>query len=128
MAIKSILKPEGSVLLGGVTVLMVLALYGKTLPNTAMMHATAANDVNLEAGRKKATITAEALLGTISLITRDANVFILGGLTIIALDWHTRHANSTSPTTGELVSDAQVNRQLRVVSVAYWLSKEYPLP
>ncbi len=118
MAIKSILKPEGSVLLGGVTVLMVLALYGKTLPNTAMMHATAANDVNLEAGRKKATITAEALLGTISLITRDANVFILGGLTIIALDWHTRHANSTSPTTGELVSDAQVNRQLSVVSVA----------
>lgn len=118
MPIKSVLKPEGSVLLGGVTVLTVLAIYGKTLPNTAMMHATQANDVNLESGRKKATITAEVLLGAISLITRDANVFILGGLTIIALDWHSRHANATSPTTGELVSDSNMNRQLSVVPTA----------
>ena len=118
MAIKSVLKPEGSVLLGGITVLTVLAVYGKTLPTTAVMHATAANDDNLEAGRKKATITAEVLLGAISLITRDANVFILGGLTIVALDWHARHANAASPSTGELVSEGQPNRQLSVVPVA----------
>jgi hypothetical protein len=118
MAIKSILKPEGSMLLGGVTVLMVLAVYGKTLPTTAIMHATAPNDMNLEAGRKKATITAEVLLGAISLITRDANIFILGGLTIIALDWHARHANAASPVTGELTSETQTNRQLSVVPVA----------
>lgn len=118
MAIKSVLKPEGSVLLGGVTVIMVLAIYGKTLPNTAVMHATGANDSNLESGRKKATITAETILGAISLITRDANVFILGGLTIIALDWHARHANATAPDTGELVSDSTVNRNLSVVPVS----------
>lgn len=118
MAIKSILKPEGSMLLGGVTVLTVLAVYGKTLPNTAMLQATQANDSNVEAARKKATITAEIILGTISLLTKDANVFILGGLTIIALDWHTRHANASAPDTGELVSGANMSRNLSVVPVA----------
>jgi hypothetical protein len=118
MTIKSVLKPEGSVLLGGVTILMVLAVYGKTLPNTATLHATQANDTNVEAARKKATITAEILLGAVSLITRDANVFILGGLTIIALDWHTRHANATDNTTGDLVSDVNMNRNLSVVPTA----------
>lgn len=118
MALKSILKPEGSVLLGGVTVVMVLAVYGKTLPSTAVMHATAANDSNLEASRKKATITAEVLLGALSLITRDANIFILGGLTIVALDFQARHANAAAPDTGELVSETTMNRQLSVVPAA----------
>jgi hypothetical protein len=115
MAIKSILKPEGSVLLGGVTVLMVLAIFGKTLPPTAVMHATPANDDNLESARKKATITSEIILGAISLMTRDANVFILGGLTVIALDFHARHANATAPDTGKMVSDPSYDRKLSVV-------------
>src|SRR5579862_4116155 len=105
MQIKSILKPEGSVLVGAVTVVTVVAIYGKSLPDTATMHATQANDRNLDAARKKATLTSIGIIGAISLITRDVNVFILGGLTTVALDYHCRHANATSPTTGELVSD-----------------------
>lgn len=115
MSIKSILKPEGSILVGGVTVITVVAIYGKSLPDTATMHATQANDRNLDSARKKATLTSIGIMGAISLLTRDVNVFILGGLTVVALDFQARHANVTSPTTGELVSDGGYGAQLSVV-------------
>lgn len=118
MAIKSILKPEGSVLMGGVTVIMVIALYGKSLPSGAVMQATRANDQNIEAARKKATWTSVGLVSIISLLTRDANIFILGGLTTVALDFHARHANASAPDTGMLVSEATPSRGLSVVPAA----------
>jgi hypothetical protein len=104
MAIKSILRPEGSITMGAATAIMVYAVFNQSLPNTAVMHATPANDINLEAGRKKATLTSAGLLAVVSLVTRDVNVFILGGVTLIALDFNSRHANASSPDTGKLVS------------------------
>jgi hypothetical protein len=102
VAFKTILKPEGSVVAGIATGIMVWAVYDRSLPDAATMHATKAHDINIEAGRKKAVYTSAALLGVVTLITRDHNVFILGGAVLIALDWHTRHANVTNPDTGKL--------------------------
>ncbi|SRR5579871_5667741 len=104
-------------LMGGVTVITVIAIYGKSLPDAATMHATQANDMNIDSARKKATITSVGIVGVISLLTRDANVFILGGLTTIALDFHARHANASAPT-GGLVSDQGYGAQLSVVPTA----------
>jgi hypothetical protein len=104
MAIKSILKPQESVVSGIATGVLVYAIYNQSVPNTAVMHATPANDINIEAGRKKATWTAAGVLAGVTLLTRDANVFILGGIVLIALDWHTRIANASAPDTGKLVS------------------------
>jgi hypothetical protein len=104
MAIKSILKPQESVVSGIAVGVLVYAIYDRALPNAAVMHATPANDINLEAGRKKATLTSAAVLAGITLLTRDANVFILGGIVLIALDFHARIANASSPETGQLVS------------------------
>lgn len=107
MEFKSILKPEGSIGIGIATMVTVYAIYDRSLPSASVMHATAANDINIEAGRKKATLTSAAVLGVITLLTKDVNVFILGGVTLFALDFHARHANASSPTTGQLVSPAQ---------------------
>jgi len=115
MEFKSILKPEGSIGVGIGTMVMMWAVYDRALPDAATMHATSANDINIEAGRKKATYTAAGLLGAITFLTRDVNVFILGGVTLFALDFHARHANAASPATGQLVSD-QSYGQLRSVS------------
>lgn len=115
MEIKSILKPEGSMAIGLGTAVTMYAIYDRSLPDAATMHATDANDINIEAGRKKATLTATAVLGIITVLTKDINVFILGGVTLFALDFHARHANATHPQTGMLVSDANYG-QLRSVS------------
>lgn len=104
MAWKSILKPEGSVAMGIATGVLVYAVYDRALPDAATMHATKPYDVNIEAGRRKAGWTAAGVVAAVSLLTRDANVFILGGVVLVALDVHARHANVTDPSTGSLVA------------------------
>lgn len=116
MEFKSILKPDGSIALGIATAVTVYAIYDRSLPDAATMHATDPNDINIEAGRKKATLTAAALLGTITLLTKDVNIFILGGVTLFALDFHARHANASNPVTGALVSQPEAYGKLRSVS------------
>jgi len=103
---KSILKPDGSVTLGMATAITVWAIFDKSLPDTATIHATDPGDINVEQARKKAVYTSAAVLGIVTLMTKDVNVFILGGVVLFALDMHTRHANASSPATGALVSVA----------------------
>jgi len=95
---------------------MVYAIYDRSLPDSATMHATGANDINIEAGRKKATITSAGVLAAITLLTKDVNVFILGGAVLFALDFHARHANASNPDTGALVSDTGYDTKLRSVA------------
>jgi len=116
MAITSILKPDGSVAIGIATGVMVWAVYSRSLPDAATMHATDANDINIEAGRRKATYTSAGILAGITLLTKDVNVFILGGVVLFALDFHARHANASNPATGNLVADTGYAPGLRSVS------------
>lgn len=102
----SILKPESSVTLGATTAALVYGVYTFSTPATAVIHATQANDDNIERGRKKAAWTSVAVVAAISLLTKDKTVFVMGGAMVVALDWHTRHANAVSPETGKLVNNA----------------------
>ena len=104
MPFKSILKPDGSIVIGIATGVLVYAIYDRSLPDAATMGATKPYDVNIEQGRKKAGYTAAAALAAVTLLTKDVNVFILGGIVLIALDVHARTANATNPATGALVS------------------------
>lgn len=103
----SILKtPEGSLTLGVATAALVYGVYTFSTPPTAVIHATKAGDLNIEAGRKKAAWTSAAVVGAVALLTKDKTIFVLGGTMLIMLDWHTRHANAVSPDTGRLVSNS----------------------
>lgn len=102
--LKSILKPQDSIVSGLATVGVVYGIYAVSLPNHATMHATNPYDNNLESGRKKFVTTAIAVVGAITLLTKDVNIFILGGAATIILDTHAKHAMATSPDTGEIVS------------------------
>jgi hypothetical protein len=118
MAIKSILKPDGSVALGLATGIMVYAVYDHSLPSTATIHATDALDANVDAARKKAAWTSAGVVSIVTLLTKDVNILILGGVVLFALDFHTRHANASNPETGELVSPAPGYPELKSVSAA----------
>ena len=104
MALKRLLKPEGSLAAGVATMAVVYTVYNSSVPPMAVIHATSPNDDNIEAGRKKAAITSAAVVGGISLIAKDPVIFILGSFTAVALDFMARHANATSPDTGKLVA------------------------
>lgn len=116
MAFTSILKPEGSVGMGIATGVLVYAVYDRSLPPVAIIHATDARDVNVEASRKKAAWASAGVISAITLLTKDVNVLVLGAVVLFALDMHTRHANASNPVTGDLVSDQGYGTQLRSVS------------
>jgi hypothetical protein len=104
MAFTSILKPDGSIGMGIATMVVTYAIYDHALPDMATIHATDAGDINIEAARKKAAWTSAAAVSAITLLTKDVNILILGGVMLFALDMHTRHANATNPDTGNLVT------------------------
>jgi hypothetical protein len=102
---KSILKPEGSMLAGIMTGILVYGVYTVNTGNLATLHTTPAGDGNARAARKKAAIQSLAAVSAISLLARDINIFILGGGITVLLDWHARHAIEASPETGQLTDN-----------------------
>ena len=107
MEIKSILKPEGSVVSGIATVGAVFAIYNMDCGNVSMIAASDANHPTLETCRKKAGYTAFALVSVITLLTKDANVGILGYASIIAAEAHYRQAIMADPVTGAMQPPAE---------------------
>lgn len=101
----SILKPDTSVIVGVSTAALVGFVYSYGLPNLATVGATAAQDMNIDSGRKRAAWTGAAVVAGLSLLTRDKTVFVIGGVTLIALDWHARHANATPPNSTSAISN-----------------------
>jgi hypothetical protein len=102
MQFRSVLKPEGSVMAGIATVGVVYGIYQLDVGNVSMAQASPANHPSLEASRKKAGYTAIVLVGGLTLLTRDANVGILGFATIIAMELHYRMAIMSAPDTGKI--------------------------
>lgn len=94
---KSILKPDASTMAGLATIGTVFAVYQLNVGNVSQATATDANHPVLENSRKKAGYTALAAVAALTLITRDANVGILGGGTIIAMEIAYRHGIMADP-------------------------------
>lgn len=97
MTWKSILKPEASTVAGLATVGAVFGIYQLGLGSVAQVAATEANHPVLDSSRKKAGYTSLVLVSALTLLTRDANIFILGGGTIIAMELSYRHGIMANP-------------------------------
>ena len=104
MAFKSLLKPSESTVAAAATVGFVIAVYQMNIGNIAQVHASEPNHPVLESSRKKAGYTALAGVAALTLLTRDGNVGILGGGTIIAMELTARHAIMAHPVTGKLTA------------------------
>lgn len=102
MSWKSILKPEASVVAGIATVGAVYGVYQLNLGPVVQVQATDANHPILEPSRKKAGYSALILVGGLTLITKDANILILGGATIIAMELIYRHSIMSNPSSGRM--------------------------
>jgi hypothetical protein len=109
MPIHSILKPEGSVVSGLAVAGLVYATYQLDVGPVSSAQASDANHPTLETSRKKAGYTSFALVAIVTLLTRDANVGILGGASIIAMECHYRHAIMADPVTGIMQPPSPAN-------------------
>ncbi len=96
------LKPESSVIAGATVAAITIAIYQMYLPSVADARQAPADDGHLEAARKQAAWMAAGLVGIVSLITQDANIFIIAGSTLAVMDYMHKHANQIVPETGQL--------------------------
>lgn len=91
MSIKSILDPKASTMAAIATAGTVFAIYQLNVGSVSQAAATRSNNTALENSRKKAGYTSLAIVGALTLITKDANIGILGAGSIIAMELAYRH-------------------------------------
>jgi hypothetical protein len=99
-------KPEISLGLGLATATVVYSIYNR-MPNQGDIRAShpgAGQDV-LDSVRKQNSWLAAGTVAGISLLAKDMTIFILGGLTIVTLDWVTRINAFHNPVTGSMVGN-----------------------
>lgn len=96
------LKPEVSLPVGLALGTMVYAIHNNATPPMIDIRASDANDAHVDASRKAATWTSAAIVSFVSLVTKDPNIFIIGGAVVVAMDFWTRHANAVRPDTGKV--------------------------
>jgi hypothetical protein len=102
------LKPEISLGVGLATATVVYGIYMNALPPVVDLRTTPANNDDVASTEKAAAWTAAAVVGGISLIAKDATVFIIGGGMIIALSWWNKHANMVNPEFGVAVPKGSI--------------------
>jgi hypothetical protein len=102
MALRSILNPSQSVGVGigiGAVDLLVFSHFVPAI--TDIRSANPEND-DVETARRQATIYCVGINGLVSLMTRDWNVFLIGGAVTAAMSWLVIHANTVHPQTGTM--------------------------
>jgi hypothetical protein len=102
MGLKSVLKPDSSVMVGLAEAAAVYVIYTAALPNHADIRSAPANNSDVEASRKGAAWKSAAVLGFVFLLSQDLNSFLIGGLALGGIDYLTKHANGINPSTGKL--------------------------
>lgn len=94
----SVLKREQSVGVGLGVMALTWAVYTQTCPRIADLRVSRQSDTQAASAEKAARWTAGAVVVGVAAITRDATVFIMGGVMVVALSWMHRQANWVDPT------------------------------
>jgi hypothetical protein len=102
----SVLKPENSMIAGLAVVGLVIANYNlHNGPAAAVALSPAeSGSGNLSTANKKAGWTSIIMVAGVSLLAKDANIFILGMATVIAMHSSYLHSIAVSPSLGAIVS------------------------
>lgn len=88
--------------IGLATMGLVAYTYDQILPEVTDIRAAPEGNSTIASAERAARFTSAGLVIGISVISRDATVFIMGAVAVIALSWLHRHANMVNPTTGRL--------------------------
>jgi hypothetical protein len=93
------LKPDTSLTLGIASATLAYATFQAMTPNVADIRATESGNRDIQASERLATWVAGLTVAGISLLAKDANIFIIGGSAVIALSWSRKHADMVDTVT-----------------------------
>jgi predicted NBD/HSP70 family sugar kinase len=96
----SILKPEMSIVAGLATATLVYGIYRNALPTVADIRVAPKADHDVEAAERSAAWFAGAIVGAVSLLAKDATIFVIGGGMVVGMSWWYRHADAVDPVAG----------------------------
>lgn len=102
LSLRSVLKPETSVLVGLASGGIIVGIYTGALPTMANVRVADSDDGDIERTRRSAAWTSAATLGFLFLLTRDRNSFLIGGLVLAGVDLSFKIANGVNPLDGML--------------------------
>lgn len=100
--IPSVLRRENSITVGLLVAVGTYLIYTHQLPQNADVRGVQPHNDDIEATRKQAAWESLGLLGVVTLLSRDLNVFIIGGLALVGIDATYKHANAFNPNTGRV--------------------------
>ena len=103
----SVLKPENSMIAGLAVVGLVIANYNLHNGSASSVALSPPMDGSLLTTNAKSGYTSLIMVAGISLLAKDANVFILGMAAIIAMHSSYIHSIATSPSVNAIVTGPQ---------------------
>lgn len=89
-------------LVGVATAFAAIMIYNHFLPSLADVRTAQAFDPDIEAAERTALVASTGFVLVTAGITQSLEVFIIGGLAIVAVDFAMKHANAVNPDTGKL--------------------------
>jgi hypothetical protein len=92
-------KPETSLAVALATATVVYAIHQNATPSIADVRSLESNNVDVQKAERAATWTSAGIVAGISLLAKDATIFIIGGSMVIAMAWMTRHADQVDTIT-----------------------------
>jgi hypothetical protein len=116
----SILNPSQAVGVGIGIGAVDLLIFSHFVPGIADVRSANPQNQDVDATRRQATLYCIGVNGLVSLMTRDWNVFLIGGIVTAAMSWAVVHANTVHPQTGTMQSPGE--------SAASSNTNMYPLP
>jgi hypothetical protein len=103
MQFKSVLKPGESVGVAIGTGAIVFGVYSAHLPALVDTKSAKAHNTQVNQSLKVSAFTSAAIIGGVTLITRDATPLIIGGTVMLLAHYAHAKANASSPATGKVV-------------------------
>jgi len=101
------LKPESAVMAGVVTAALVYGIFQVELPSMADVRAAPANNAHITQSVNVASWAAAGAVTGIAVLAKDPTIFVIGGTAMAFLAWRAKHANMTSPVTGQVTAPSQ---------------------
>lgn len=120
----SVLKPEMSLMASLAVATVVYATYNNALPPIADARTAQPGNHDLDSAERSAAWISAGVVSAVSLMTRDINIFIIGGAMVIGMSWWHRHANMVNPEIGKAVAQFH-NPQTAVDAAAQQTAETY---
>jgi hypothetical protein len=93
------MKPDAEISIALATSVMAYGAYQMALPSVADIRSLEPNNADIQGAERVAAWVAAGGVSLVALLTKSPAVFTLGGATVIAASWMTRHADRVSNVT-----------------------------